>query len=86
MRELHLAQVIQDAPWVSPTAARIRRDHQQIAGDLAHVATQLSQPGSPAEHEACRTAARAVLDRAARHRGAAGDLVHEAHQIDIGGR
>ena len=77
-----LAQVILDVPRVAPMVARIRREHRQIAADLERLATALAQAGSRVGHE---DDVRAVLDQIARHRGAAGDLVHEAYHIDIGG-
>jgi hypothetical protein len=80
-----LAQVILDAPRVAPIVARIRREHRQIAAELEQVTATLALARSAAEREAGEAAVRAVLDQVARHRGAAGDLVHEAYHIDIGG-
>jgi hypothetical protein len=80
-----LAQVILDVPRVAPMVARIRREHRQIAAELARVAAALAQAGSPDGHEGSRDAVRVVLDQIAKHRGAAGDLVHEAYHVDIGG-
>ncbi len=80
-----LAQVIVDVPRVAPKVARIRREHRQIAAELAQLATALTEAGSPAGHEGRHDAVRAVLDQIAQHRGLAGDLVHEAYHVDIGG-
>jgi len=80
-----LAQVILDVPRVAPKVARIRREHRQIAAELARLSAALAEPGTPDGHEGCRAAVRTVLDQIARHRGAAGDLVHEAYHVDIGG-
>jgi hypothetical protein len=40
-----LAQVVLDVPMVAPKVARIRREHRQIAAELARVAAALAQAG-----------------------------------------
>jgi len=80
-----LAQVILDVPRVAPKVARIRREHRHIAAELAQLAAALAEAESPDGYQGCRDAVRAVLDQVAQHRSLAGDLVHEAYHVDIGG-
>jgi hypothetical protein len=80
-----LAQVVLEVPRVAPKVARIRREHRQIAAALEQLAAALAEARPPDGDEECRDGVRAVLGQVAQHRGLAGDLVHEAYHVDIGG-
>jgi len=79
-----LEQITVDAPRLSSTVARLRREHVDVATRL-RTAGELLRSGDESGLEPARRELSAVLLRIGRHRRDGGELIHQAYQIDIGG-
>jgi Hemerythrin HHE cation binding domain len=76
-------QIRTDAPRLVTVLTRLRREHGQIAGELAAAAGELDTEETTLEGVRERlTIALSVLSR---HRQRGADLLYEAYQVDLGG-
>jgi hypothetical protein len=79
-----LEQITTDAPRLSSTVARLRREHVDVATRLRSVDEQLRSGQEPGLSQTRSDLATALV-KINHHRKEGGELIHQAYQIDIGG-
>lgn len=85
-----LSQIVEDAPRLASTVARLRADHEAI-GEQVRQAQQHLDAGPPAGDDAdawvseTRRCLLELLGSLVRHRQTGADLIYEAYHYDIGG-
>lgn len=80
------AQILENAPRLANAINRLRSEHQEIKGLLAHADGSLA--ASPDEEEwvaDVREELTRLMGRLVRHRQKGADLLYEAFHIDVGG-
>ena len=78
-----LAQLVTEAPRLSPSTDRLRVEHGEINASIDRMIALASQTAEPGE---LRNDALDTLVAIARHRQRGADLVYEAYEVDIGGQ
>jgi hypothetical protein len=78
-------ELLQAAPRLSGSVARLTREHALIRGLVDDLLERVSPPGANEDVDRVRDLGTALLGRLLRHRQRGSDLVYEAFQIDIGG-
>jgi hypothetical protein len=79
-----LEQIVDEAPRLSSTADRLRREHDQVTARLRTAIGDLdSVDGSGVQRAGAGLAQ--VLATIAHHRRAGGELIYQAYQVDLGG-
>jgi hypothetical protein len=79
-------QIRNDAPRLDGMLRRLRREHEQLADEIAALRrTVHDADGDGTRLSDARERVTAVLAQLARHRQRGADLIYEAYQHDIGG-
>jgi hypothetical protein len=78
-------ELLQAAPRLSGSVARLTREHVLIRGLVDDLLDCVGTPGANEDADRVRDLGTTLFGRLVRHRQRGSDLVYEAFQIDIGG-
>jgi hypothetical protein len=79
-------QIRDDAPRLDGKLRRLRREHEQLAAEIATLRWTVDAAGGDGPQLThARERVTAVLAQLVRHRQRGADLIYEAYQHDIGG-